>query len=214
MDGLYLSTSPEHYCLHNCYIKSTNAKRLTDTIQFKHKHITNPTISPHDKIMNPSANCKEALEGLVKGRVNQQLTELHMIVNNAQAHLQQKQDPNTQQAPRVETQQVPGMETNTQQTNTQPSSEQAHHHLPTLAATTRTRQRSQCNNLSHLMAPVNLPAAPPALSTQSKVCVANTLTQPHQQQHVSRLWQPTNVSLGKTHQANAVVNKPNWRRLL
>ena len=51
VDGWYLSTSPEHYRVHNCYVKTTQVERLTDTIQFKHKNITNPTISSHDKIM-------------------------------------------------------------------------------------------------------------------------------------------------------------------
>jgi hypothetical protein len=34
VDGWYLSTSPEHYRINNCHIKSISAKRLTDTIQF------------------------------------------------------------------------------------------------------------------------------------------------------------------------------------
>ena len=42
VDGWYLATSPEHYCLHNCYVKATQVERLTDTIQFKHKNITTP----------------------------------------------------------------------------------------------------------------------------------------------------------------------------
>ena len=34
VDGWYLSTSPKHYRVHNCHIKSTLAERLTDAIQF------------------------------------------------------------------------------------------------------------------------------------------------------------------------------------
>ena len=34
LDGWYLSTSPKHYRIHNCHIKSTSAERLTNTIQF------------------------------------------------------------------------------------------------------------------------------------------------------------------------------------
>ncbi len=32
VDGWYLFTSPEHYCTHNCHIKHTKSKRLSDTI--------------------------------------------------------------------------------------------------------------------------------------------------------------------------------------
>ena len=50
LDGWYLSTSPELYPIHNCYIKLTSAERLTNTIQFQHKNITNPTITPQTKL--------------------------------------------------------------------------------------------------------------------------------------------------------------------
>jgi hypothetical protein len=36
----------------------------------------------------------------------------------------------------------------------------------------------------------------------------------NEHQRVTRLCQPTKSSLGKTRQANAVVTKPNWQRLL
>ena len=58
------------------------------------------------------------------------------------------------------------------------------------------------------MANINLPAAPPALSTCSKVPGAV------EHQCVSRLRQPTQASHVKTRQAKAVTKKPNWRRLL
>ena len=92
VDGWYLATISKHYRIHNCYIKATQAERLTDTIQFKHKNITNPTISPQDKIMQALANCKTALNGMMNGNANQQIAELQTTVNNAQAHLNQRQD--------------------------------------------------------------------------------------------------------------------------
>ena len=93
VDGWYIATttSPEHYCTHNCYVKATQAERLTDTIQFKNKNITNPTISPQDKIMQVLANCKTVLNGMMNGNANQQMAELQTTVNNAQAHLNQCQ---------------------------------------------------------------------------------------------------------------------------
>jgi hypothetical protein len=46
------------------------------------------------------------------------------------------------------------------------------------------------------------------MSTQSEVRVAN------EHQRLTRLRQSTQTSLGKTRQANAVVTKPNWQRIL
>jgi len=46
------------------------------------------------------------------------------------------------------------------------------------------------------------------MSTRSKVRTAD------ERQHITRLRQPTKSSIGKTGQANAVVTKPNWQRLL
>jgi len=55
--GWYLFTSPEHYRTHNCHIKHTKSERLSDTVQFQHKRITNPTITHADKVMHALADC-------------------------------------------------------------------------------------------------------------------------------------------------------------
>ncbi len=34
VDGWYLATSPEHYRMHLCHIKSARSERFTDTVQF------------------------------------------------------------------------------------------------------------------------------------------------------------------------------------
>eukprot|EP00956_Cyclotella_meneghiniana_P021291 scaffold38589_cov41-Cyclotella_meneghiniana.AAC.1 len=62
VDGWYLNTSPEHYRVHNCYIKDTKSTRLSDTVQFQHKNTTNPEVTPLDKLMRAIANCKAASE--------------------------------------------------------------------------------------------------------------------------------------------------------
>ena len=51
-DGFYLKTSEEHYRTHVIFAKKTRAKRLADTVFFKHKYITQPTITPADAIVN------------------------------------------------------------------------------------------------------------------------------------------------------------------
>ena len=61
VDGWYLSTSPEHYRTHCCYIKSTNSERLSDTVQIQHKHITNPTVTHGNKVMKALADLASIL---------------------------------------------------------------------------------------------------------------------------------------------------------
>ena len=64
VDGWYLFTSPEHYRTHNCHIKHTKSERLSNTVQFQHKHITNPTITHANKVMHALADCVKALQGM------------------------------------------------------------------------------------------------------------------------------------------------------
>jgi hypothetical protein len=50
-EGWYLRTSPEHYRCHVIYSKNTRSKRISDTVHFKHKYITEPTMTPEDTIV-------------------------------------------------------------------------------------------------------------------------------------------------------------------
>ena len=181
--------------------KSTSVERLTNTIQFQHKNITNPTISPQDKIMLALVNCKTALAGMMSGGHNQQTEKPQTIATNAHTHLQQRQESISQQVPRVETHQVPRVDTSISQ---QPAPRATTTHTTDRSTNAPPiRQRSHHNSLSHLRAKINLPAAPLALSTFSKVHVAVD------HQRVSHLRQPTHASRGKTRHANAVTKKTN-----
>ncbi|KAL7484644.1 hypothetical protein ACHAW6_010283 [Cyclotella cf. meneghiniana] len=84
VDGWYLNTSPEHYRTHNCYMKSTHCKRLTDTIQFQHKDITNPSLTPADKLMNAIANCRVAIKGLIHDSSNRDIQDLTRLLTQAE----------------------------------------------------------------------------------------------------------------------------------
>jgi len=171
VDGWYLSTSPEHYRVHNCYAKTTQAERLTDTTQFKHNNKPYPTISSHDKIMHALANGKTALKGMMNDNPTQQMEELQTIVTNAHAYLNQRKETNSHQVPRVESRQVPRVDTNEpNQTPPRPSD----NHTPNRMSDPPTARRRRCrNSLLNLTAKINLPAATPAMSTRSKVRVAN-----------------------------------------
>jgi hypothetical protein len=88
VDGWYLNTSPEHYRVHNCYTKTTRSERLSDTVAFKHKTITNPELTPADKLMHAIAKCREALKG-INGKSDQNMKELKQVIEQAETQIQQ-----------------------------------------------------------------------------------------------------------------------------
>ena len=51
VDGYYLGTSPDHCRAHRIYVKATNAERVSKTVFFKHKYLTNPTVTHADTVV-------------------------------------------------------------------------------------------------------------------------------------------------------------------
>ena len=49
--GWVLGTSPEHYRCWQISMQDTRATRISGTVFFKHKYLTNPTVSPEDAII-------------------------------------------------------------------------------------------------------------------------------------------------------------------
>jgi hypothetical protein len=119
VDGWYLFTSPKHYRTHNCHIKHTKSKQLSNTVQFQHKRITNPTITHANKVMHALADCVKALHGMTSSARNSQATQdLQGIIDATLAHVQAQLDrfedvatpsatPNIQRVPRVQTPNMP-----------------------------------------------------------------------------------------------------------
>ena len=108
VDGWYIGTSPEHYRTHKCHIKATNSDRFSDTVEFQHKRITNPTVMPEDKIMTAISSCIETLKGLPAFQSNHELQQLHTVLQDASAHpaqlqtlIQQSRQQQQQPLPRV-----------------------------------------------------------------------------------------------------------------
>ena len=188
VDGWYLFTSPEHYRVHNCHVKATKKERLTDTIQFKHKHITSPSLSPQDKLMNAIANCKAALLGATHEQSNHELNELKTIVNNIETKVREEPKQSTEPLPRVQTRPTQASSSSNDQAVPRVQTEIIR--LTRSVARQRAKQRRRRNSLAHLTAPVHLPSKPPALSTRSKVRAA-TANAPTKSTRVSRLHQPT-----------------------
>ena len=223
VDGWYLNTSPEHYRVHNCHIKSTKQERLTDTVQFKHKRLTNPELSPHDKIMQAVAQCKEILQGKVTGRPQQQATEIKAILQDITKAMR---DTPEQARPRVqETVPVPRVQQGSSQNNVQsvprvpPTTTgqalarvlvQARQNHRTIATKRKRNQHIQQSNII-------MPKQPPALSTRARVAQANSKAEKvktrSQPRRSSRLRQPT-ASFSAKHHANAVqalTTKQKWK---
>ncbi len=120
-DGWYLSTSPDHYCTHLFHIKYTSSDRLSDTIHFKHKHITNPTLTHAGKIMRALSHCAQILKGKDTTATNQELCNLQRLVEVMQANLLQQASGNSPALPREQTQmQPPTTKHLTQQTQAAP----------------------------------------------------------------------------------------------
>jgi hypothetical protein len=117
VDGWYLSTSPDHYCTHLCHIKNTSSNRLTDTIHFKHKHTTNPTLTHADKIMWVLSHCTQVLKGKDTTATDQELRYLQRLVEVMQTNLLQQASGNSPAIPKEQMQtQPPTTEHLTQQT--------------------------------------------------------------------------------------------------
>ena len=123
VDKWYLFTSPGHYCTHNCHVKQTKSKRLSNTVQFQHKRITNPSVTYADKVIHALPDCVKAIQGMTgKDRHSPTMKDLQQIVDTAQAQIKAQPDrfehmvthrdtPPIQRVLRVQTQQVPSVQT-------------------------------------------------------------------------------------------------------
>ncbi len=63
IDGWYIQTSPKHYRCHVIYKKNTKSMRISDTVWFKHKYITQPIVTPAVMIVKALTDLTQALKG-------------------------------------------------------------------------------------------------------------------------------------------------------
>ena len=61
IDGYYLGTSPDHYRAHRIYVKATGAERVSQPVYFKHKYLTNPTVTHADRVVQAARELCNAL---------------------------------------------------------------------------------------------------------------------------------------------------------
>ena len=62
----------EHHRCFNMYNKDTRSERVTGTIFFKHKYLTDPVIAPEDLVVAAAQQLTSALQGNMPGS-NQQM---------------------------------------------------------------------------------------------------------------------------------------------
>lgn len=80
MDSWYIGTSKEHYRCHNVIVKETRAVRTTDTIVFRHKRVTNPSVSAADAIVTAATKLTESIQGNMKNDLqNADIHELERL---------------------------------------------------------------------------------------------------------------------------------------
>jgi hypothetical protein len=61
--GFYISNAWDHYCCHKIYINDTRHTCTCNTVFFKHKYLTMPTLTPADALIRAADNITSAIAG-------------------------------------------------------------------------------------------------------------------------------------------------------
>ena len=87
VDGWYLGPATEHYRNHIVWVNDTKAERVSDNVWFKHKYITNPSLTAADYIINAAKDLAQTLKSNKPAQIvqenNQALEKLAKIFNDA-----------------------------------------------------------------------------------------------------------------------------------
>jgi hypothetical protein len=59
--GYYIGNAEEHYRCHKIYISNTKSERICETVFFKHKYLTMPTIAPAEAILKAADNLVDTI---------------------------------------------------------------------------------------------------------------------------------------------------------
>ena len=58
-----MGVSTEHYRCHRVWLKDTRHERVGDTVFFKHKYLTMPTLTPADAMLKAANDLTDAIKG-------------------------------------------------------------------------------------------------------------------------------------------------------
>ena len=145
MDGWYLRTSPEHYRCHVVFIQKTRSERVSDTVVFKHRYVTTPTVTTDDKLLDMLRQVKAAITNTKQASDREELKSLTKLAHiwNTPSVKQVRFD-DTAKPPRVESQ------------HTTPGNRK---HMQTNQATDRVTTRSMRRTLTKNTAIIDKPFA-------------------------------------------------------
>ncbi|KAL7526429.1 hypothetical protein ACHAXR_001484, partial [Thalassiosira sp. AJA248-18] len=97
-----IGTSMEHHRCFKIYNKTTRAERIADTLFFKHKYLTSPSVTPEDAVVAAAQQLAQAIGGNSKGE-NKAMTALKeaakLFENIAQENKENKNSNNNSSSP-------------------------------------------------------------------------------------------------------------------
>ena len=148
-DGWYIGTSFEHYTNYKVWVKETRAERISDTVWFRHKYITNPSLTTADYIVNAANDLAQALDKnqpqALKPSSKEALSQLAKIFNEVAVKISNKEAEKNARLPGVDRQSranrtaaTPGVRNTRSQARNAPS--------PGVQAEARDQQDSVSNN--------------------------------------------------------------------
>lgn len=101
----------EHYRNHVIWVQETKSERSSDNVWFKHKYITNPSLTAADHIVNAAKGLTEALKTNKPSTMSQQsnkaLAKLANIFNEAARKYSDKEAARNAQLPGVNSRRPP-----------------------------------------------------------------------------------------------------------
>ena len=81
VDGWHLGTSPDHYMSHITHAKRTKATIVSETVFLKHKHLTNPTVTHAEKVVDAARALCKAFSKRKQGMSNGTMDALRNFSN-------------------------------------------------------------------------------------------------------------------------------------
>ena len=79
LSGWYVGTSMEHYRCHKIFCKKTRAERISDTVTFQHRYITQPTVTAEDQLIKAIEDLSSALRRRVNSQGDKEMAVLRKM---------------------------------------------------------------------------------------------------------------------------------------
>jgi hypothetical protein len=105
-DGWYLKTSLDHYRCHWIFVKATRAKQISDTVFFKHKYITQPTMTTDDLMIKAIHDLTIAIKGNKDPKNGAQSEAITKLVNALRPGNEFPIQQASERQPRVQQEQI------------------------------------------------------------------------------------------------------------